>query len=366
MTSSPAKVWGEVPNAEITTFELPPIVPLKDFLVNVIEMPPVVIDGMIRKRSVIQIASGSKSFKTWTLLQMALCVSRGVQWLGRTVTRGRVLFVNLELTEAELHSRLSAIADALSIDADSSFDICNLRGRSADISDVIPAITKHCEGKDYSLIIVDPIYSMMGERNENAASDMADFLNHLTSLSEATEAAVVYAHHFAKGNASSKQQIDRASGSGVFQRHADGIITLTPHKEENALVVEAELRSFRRLKPFTIKWEYPTMDVTDLDPAEFKSKAGRPASHSVTDLIGCLAEGGLTTREWKDAANEECGIKASTFYELRKRAIADGLIEENEKKWVRIPTALCLNPVTGETKRRRVAPLASLIAASEQ
>ena len=107
------------------------------------------------------------------------------------------------------------------------------------------------------------------------------------------------------------------------------------------------------------------MGVTDLDPAEFKSKAGRPACHRVTDLVGCLAEGGLTTREWKDAANEECGIKASTFYELRKRAIADGLVEENEKKWFRVRTALCFNPATGETKRRRAAaPTPLAIAAS--
>ena len=77
------------------------------------------------------------------------------------------------------------------------------------------------------MIIIDPIYKLMGGRNENAAGEMAEFLNLFEKLSNETGAAVVYSHHFAKGLAAGKDQLDRASGSGVFSRHPDGIITMT-------------------------------------------------------------------------------------------------------------------------------------------
>jgi RecA-family ATPase len=80
----------------------------------------------------------------------------------------------------------------------------------------MPEIIKQCEGKNYALIIPDPIYCMIGERNENAANEMADFLNHVSLLSEKTGAAAIYTHHFAKGNASKKAR----QLSGVVYRGA--------------------------------------------------------------------------------------------------------------------------------------------------
>lgn len=40
------------------------------------------------------IASGSKSYKTWTLIQMGQCIASGVPWLGFTTQRSRVLYLN--------------------------------------------------------------------------------------------------------------------------------------------------------------------------------------------------------------------------------------------------------------------------------
>lgn len=342
MTNAPAKTWQEVPGPEAVSIELPPIIALSEFLGVSIELPEVLVDGFIRKRSVIMFASASKSFKTWTLLHLALCVSQGTPWFGRNVAEGRVLFLNFELSPAELQSRLRAIAGSMALGDDiGNFDICNLRGHATDIDKLMPEIIKQCEGKNYAMIIPDPIYSMMGERNENAANEMADFLKHLTVLSEQTGAAVVYTHHFAKGFAASKEQIDRASGSGVFARHADGIITLTRLKQDNAFAVEADLRSFKRPAPFAIKWEYPTMELAeDLDPTMLKTRAGRPPSHDLQEILNCLTNEGLTSGEWKADAQCFHGIKSSTFYELRKRALAEGHVEERDKKWFRVRKVL--------------------------
>ena len=141
------------------------------------------------------------------------------------------------------------------------------------------------------MIIFDPIYKLMNGRNENAAGEMAEFLNPLETLAEQTGAAVIYSHHFAKGLASSKEQLDRASGSGVFARHADGIITITPHEEENAFVVEATLRNLRAPAPFVMRWGYPLMKLADeLDPKRLKSKVGAKAKYTVAAVVSCLTD----------------------------------------------------------------------------
>jgi hypothetical protein len=352
----PAKAWGEIPAGALPAIQLPPIISLDEFLSDRVELPEVLVDGLIRKRSVVMFASASKSYKTWTLLHLALCVAEGMPWLGRSVTAGRVLFLNFELSAAELQHRFSEISGAMALSPQSNLDVCNLRGHATDISRLMPEVIKRCEGKEYSMIIPDPIYSMMGDRNENAANEMADFLNHLSLLSEATGAAVVYTHHFAKGMASSKEQIDRASGSGVFARHADGIITLTRHEQDNAFVVEAELRSFRRPDPFTIKWEYPLMETVDLDPRKLKNKAGRPSAHTVADLTACLPPEGLSSGDWKAVVAKSRAMSASTFYELKKRATADGLVSEKNGKWIRNPKVVSINPMSGGTAIRDSEP----------
>jgi RecA-family ATPase len=328
--------WPPVPDPKKPHFALPPIVALADFLSVPLEMPPVIVEGMIRERSVVQFSSSSKSYKTWTLLDLGLSVSQGCSWLGRQVAQGRVLFLNFELTEAELQSRLKAISGSKGTNLGNAlFDVCNLRGHSRDIGVMMPEIIRYCQGKDYSMIIPDPIYSMMGERNENAANEMADFLNHLSELSEATGAAVVYTHHFAKGMASSKEQIDRASGSGVFARHADGIITLTRHEEDSAFVVEAELRSFSRPAPFTVKWDYPRMEVVDLDPRRLKRKAGASTKYTVGGIVDCLTDG-MTTGEWAAAAANTVGICTATFHVYRQQAEAKKYAEKRDKQWFRM------------------------------
>lgn len=342
--SAATEEWREAPKP----FALPPIVSFAEFTAVHLEMPAVLVEGLIRKQSVVLFASASKAYKTWTSIDLGLCVSQGVPWLGRKVTQGRVLFLNFELTAAEFQGRLNAIAGTMP-EGEPQFDICNLRGQARDIKEIVGAVIEHCQGKDYAMIIPDPIYSMMGNRNEIAANEMAEFLSHLSRLSEATDAAVVYTHHFAKGNAAKKEQIDRASGSGVFSRHADGIITFTRHKEDNAFTVEAELRSFPRPTPFVVKWGYPRMAVVDLDPKQLKNKAGRTSLHNVGQLLDSLTDG-MMAGEWIAAAQGIYGIGKTTFYKLREEACRDGRAVERDRKWFRIQKPLVVNLTVGSSE----------------
>lgn len=76
--------------ADLVTEQLPPIVEI--------------VTGIVAEQSKLVIGSGSKSFKTWLTMDMALSISHGVLFLGRKTTRRRVLYVNLELKPADVHA----------------------------------------------------------------------------------------------------------------------------------------------------------------------------------------------------------------------------------------------------------------------
>ncbi|MCX7009226.1 MAG: hypothetical protein NTY53_18605 [Kiritimatiellaeota bacterium] len=161
--------------------------------------------------------------------------------------------------------------------------------------------------------------------------------NEIERLAVQSGAAVAFGAHFAKGNASSKDAIDRISGSGVWARDPDAVMVATPHQEADAFTVECRLRNHAPLDPFCIRWEFPLMRRDgELDPADLKkSKGGREAEHEPEEIAALLCAAALTTSDWRDAAAKQLGVSESTFYRLRKTAEVRGIARKNSMthKW---------------------------------
>src|ERR1039457_401462 len=280
---------------------------------------------MIHRGTQTLVAGCSKSYKTWVLLNLAACVATGTNVWKRQTVQGRILYLNFEIEAAFFQKRLREICRLITHnDATiNAFDVWNLRGHCTDISALGPAITERCKGEGYSLIIPDPIYKILGGRNENAAGEMAEFLNHLDSMCVEAGAAIVFGHHFAKGNAAVKEQIDRASGSGVFSRHPDGIITLPKHEEELTYVVEATLRNLPPMKPFGVRWEYPLMLQDDTIDIKKLKQPGRPHKHQASEIVSVLVAG-MKKPKWMEKAMTATGVSKSRFYEIAKEAEKKG------------------------------------------
>ena len=80
-----------------------------------IKTPPQVIHGLLHVGSKMLLGGTSKSMKSWTLLEMALCVAGVTPWWGFPTTKARVLYVNFELPEWALVRRISEIANTLAM-----------------------------------------------------------------------------------------------------------------------------------------------------------------------------------------------------------------------------------------------------------
>ncbi len=316
---------------------LPPIVDAAEFLAGKVVLPRELVHGILHQGSKMVLGGGSKTFKTWTLVDLAVAVATGEPWLSFKTARGRVLFLNFEIQPGFFQRRLSAVAGEKRVTlAKGQFDLWNLRGHATGYNLLLPRIAERLRDSGYALIVLDPVYKLYGSTDENSASGVGQLLNAIESLAVDTGAAVAFGAHYSKGNQAGKEAIDRISGSGVFARDPDSILNFTQHEELECFTVEATLRNFKPIEPFVVRWHYPLMRRDEsLDPKRLRKAVGRKREYGPADLLKVLPDGGLSLGDWKRAADEESGMSGSTFNRLRRDLLKLGKVFKSDttKKW---------------------------------
>jgi hypothetical protein len=291
------------------------------------------------------IGGGSKSFKTWSLVDLAISVATGAPWWGFNTEQGRVLYMNFEIQDVFFSDRIEEVLIAKECDLDNGQLLYwGLRGHAADLQKIMPQMIAELKERDISLIVFDPIYKGLGDRDENKAGDIAGLLNEIESLAVQTGAAVAFGHHFGKGNQSGKESIDRIGGSGVFTRDPDTILTMTPHGEPDCFTVDAILRNFAPIESFVVRREHPLMvRVDELDPADLKKKPGASKKFGNDEILAPLADGmALTHAKWFEAVRAATKMSLASFNNRKKLLEADGLVTQLGDKrtdpWVLAPS----------------------------
>lgn len=313
------------------TAELPPILGFGEFVGATPRVkPPELIEGLLHKGAKLMLAGGSKSFKTWVLMDLALSVATGKPWWGFKTVQGRVLYLNMELMVEFAEERTRAIMEAKNIapgDAGVLLDTWHLRGYARDFKELLPQILRAVAGVQYDLIILDPVYKVLGERDENANGEVAELLNEFEALAVRTKAALAYGHHHSKGSQGEKDARDRSSGAGAWTRDPDSLVDLTPHQEDEHFIVTYTLRNQKPRNKHVVKWEFPCMSTAPgLNPDDVR-KPGRPKEHGVADILIALGGGMMGFAEWSRAA-EDRGVKPSTFKRLLKEAVDGGKVKK--------------------------------------
>ena len=201
---------------------------------------------------------------------------------------------------------------------------------------ILPAIYQRIKTKEYAAIVLDPIYCMYGDLDENSAGDVSDLMNSLRKLSNKSKAAIVFAHHFSKGNQSGKESQDRISGSGVWGRAVDTNVSITAHETDNAFTLEATPRGFKKIDPFVIRWEYPLMvRDDDLNPEKLRTAICKKPVYTVQDLVRVLVVENMATIRLRELVMESTGMSQSKFYELipELKKTAGVAFDEAKRLW---------------------------------
>jgi RecA-family ATPase len=312
-----------------------------DLLESDVQRPPQLVHGILHQGSKLVIGGGSKSYKTWSLLDLAVSVAAGVPWWGFETEKGRVAYINFEIQNSFFQRRMFDILEAKNCTVDrGQFLYWGLRGYAAEFGGLLPEVVDKTKDQKLALIVIDPIYKGLGDRDENKAGDIAGLLNQIERLAVDTGAAVAFGHHFSKGNQAGKEAMDRIGGSGVFARDPDTILTMTKHEEENAFTVEAILRNFAPIDSFVVQRQHPLMVRNDeLNPAALKQAGPTKEKYSDEDILESLDGDGMTTTDWQCDVVRRLKMSPSNFM-IRRRQLADaGLVRQEGKEWLRVAKA---------------------------
>ena len=289
------------------------------------EMAPEMISGILRQGHKMLIAGSSKAGKSFLLIQLAYAIATGTQWLGRQCMKGRVLYFNFEIDPPSFKNRVHKVVDKLGGKLEKGrFDIWNLRGIPVKLDELIDRVIAYARGKDYTAIILDPLYKLMLGGDENSAGDIGKVCVAFDRLASQLGASVIYCHHFSKGTSYQKagQSIaDRASGSGVFGRDPDAIMTLNELEHEpvgadddrRGFKISSVLREFPQMEDFNCFFKYPVhiMDEAgELKDAKFsgdsRSQGGKAAAKTRKEQSVQLF---LETVEALDAESVFCSLQ---------------------------------------------------------
>ena len=191
------------------------------------ELSPCLIENVLRKGHKMLISGPSKAGKSFLQIELCIAIAEGTRWLGWQCTKGRVLYVNLELDRASCLHRFKDVYEALGIPTKNlaNIDIWNLRGKAVPMDKLAPKLIRRATKKNYEAVIIDPIYKVI-TGDENSADQMSNFCNQFDKVCTELGCAVIYCHHHSKGAQGAKRAMDRASGSGVFSRDPDALLDL--------------------------------------------------------------------------------------------------------------------------------------------
>ncbi len=199
-----------------------PVVSGSELQANHPNPPEPVIEGLVGRGEKLILGSASKAGKTFCILNLAGAVTVGGDWLGFKCRKGKVLFINFEVSAPRMAERNRHLA-AAGVDL-SDVEFFNLRGAQLNWQTLLLALRHRARLENYSLIILDPIYKLLDGTDENNNSEVAKMMSEVEQIAVGTGALIAYVHHFSKGNQAGKDAMDAMSGAGVFARDPDAIL----------------------------------------------------------------------------------------------------------------------------------------------
>lgn len=329
---------GEVRKGEPLPIALPDILTAREIQGRPTTIPPLLVDNILHRGCKMSISGGSKSFKSWVLIDLGLSVASGIPWWGFKCRKGRVLYINFELISSFLKERVESVCASRGIEMSDDFLVWNLRTCSYSL----PVLTEALEKKkdelgEIDLIIIDPIYKALGDLDENSNSDINKLMKQIEDLGNVFGATTVFGSHFAKGNASGKTSKDRAAGAGVFSRDPDVMMTLTEHEDDDCYTIESDLRYLPRLSPFVMKWEFPRMvraegkdprRLKGLTQAKDKSPTKGGDIHlTPAQVFNCLPLEGANDAFWRKHVIQAHDVAGAAYYHCKKILIEENKVE---------------------------------------
>lgn len=159
--------------------------------------PPIkwVVEGFISAGSVNVFYGDAGSKKTWALLDLAVCVAKGANWLNFKTCAGNVFIVDEESGKKRILDRMEHVARGHQFDETTPIFCHSLAGYDLGSPNWLGELTNQINVMSAKLVIIDALADVMPGRDENAVKDVQPIFLALRKIAEDTQAAIVIIHH---------------------------------------------------------------------------------------------------------------------------------------------------------------------------
>lgn len=233
---------------------------------------PTLIQGILRYGHKMIMTSSGKAGKTFLMLELAIAVVLGREWLGFQCSKNQVLFIDPELDPNSFEGRMHDVCSAMHLTDDELQQVethlyhSHMRGSTVDIASLADMVCDEVEFGSVGLVVIDSIFKLF-DGDENKSSDVKSFMAHVDRINKVTGAAVAMSHHTGKGAKGDMSAIERGRGSSVWGDDPDAplsLIEIFPPKDEPGIdgvrafmLEDSGLREFPSIEPLHILWDYP-------------------------------------------------------------------------------------------------------------
>jgi hypothetical protein len=153
------------------------------------------VEGIIPVGGLASLVGKQGTFKSFLALDVALSVTTGIPWHGRSVRRGGVVYLATEgsYTIGERH-RAWRTAHTTDNTKACKFSISTLNLLQKDHVRLVYEAVKRCTPQ-VELVVIDTVSRAMGGGDENSPEDMSAFVEACDTIRQQTGACVLVIHH---------------------------------------------------------------------------------------------------------------------------------------------------------------------------
>lgn len=286
--------------------------------------PSWLIQGVLPSNGMIALVGAPKSYKSFVALDWACHIALGLDWHGRTVKQGPVVYVYAEGV-AGLRQRVSAWKRYGRIDHKLGVFFLPRRvslNEEDDVADFIDSIERRV-GSSPVLVAIDTVSRNLSG-DESSSVDMPAFIRGCDAVRERTGAGVLNVHHIGHSTGADK----RSRGHSSFEAACDTVILCA--RDEDRLTLECKW-----MKDAPDGWQLG-MESLAVPPSLVLKPSGVNAGGLTGQRLACLqvlhdqySEDGGSYTSWKDAT----GLANSSFAKAQKWLSAERYVSKHGSRW---------------------------------
>jgi len=239
-------------------------IPFDTFVSTRIEAPKWLVEGIWQSGTYGMIAGEPKTYKSVQATDIALSVATGRPYVGQFPIgiSGAVLYIQEENNAQTVQDRIFktayakgmltatpcgwALADDLPLYFSNNYGVDLTTKDSRELIEATIIKLKPV------LIILDPLYMMLGQVDENSAKEVGDILRWLTYIRNEYGVALMICHHYNKGGSSARGG-QRVRGSSAFHAWVESALYIKSTAEPNTVKIEREFRAYPSMEELTMR-----------------------------------------------------------------------------------------------------------------